>query len=186
MPLDSSLLGQAKAAEARATDAEHQAEVLRREFHRAIRRLQLAGGSLREIAEEFGLSHQRVHQIVAATGGTRSWRAAHAGGSLSCSFCGKHQKQVKKLIAGPDVFICNGCSDRAHKVLAAPGQTASTPIATIRPVSEDARDEYCGFCGKGRDRVEAMAAAGDARVCHECLDLCAEIISENRPDDPAS
>jgi len=28
---------------------------------------------------------------------------------LSCSFCGKGQKQVKKLIAGPEVFICDGC-----------------------------------------------------------------------------
>lgn len=28
---------------------------------------------------------------------------------LSCSFCGKHQNEVKKLIAGPTVFICNEC-----------------------------------------------------------------------------
>lgn len=29
--------------------------------------------------------------------------------TLHCSFCGKHQDQVKKLIAGPDVFICDEC-----------------------------------------------------------------------------
>lgn len=29
--------------------------------------------------------------------------------NLSCSFCGKRQEQVTKLIAGPDVFICNDC-----------------------------------------------------------------------------
>ena len=28
---------------------------------------------------------------------------------LRCSFCGKSQDQVKKLIAGPDVFICDEC-----------------------------------------------------------------------------
>jgi len=61
MPLDSGLLGLAKAAEVRVIDAEQDAEVARAEFRRAIRRLQLAGGSLREIADEFGLSHQRVH-----------------------------------------------------------------------------------------------------------------------------
>jgi hypothetical protein len=44
MPLDSGLLGQARAAEARAIDAEQDAEAARAEFHRAIRRLQLAGG----------------------------------------------------------------------------------------------------------------------------------------------
>lgn len=31
--------------------------------------------------------------------------------SLSCSFCGKTQHEVKKLIAGPSVFICNECVD---------------------------------------------------------------------------
>ncbi len=48
MPLDVDLLNQARAAEARVIDAEHYAEVARADFHRAIRRLQLAGGSLRE------------------------------------------------------------------------------------------------------------------------------------------
>lgn len=179
MPLDSDLLGQARAAKARVIDAEHDAEVARAEFHRSIRRLQLAGGSLREIAEELGLSHQRVHQIVEATGGSRSWRGGRAGSGelLSCSFCGKHQKQVKKLIAGPHAYICNRCIGRAHTVLAAVGKTASTPVAAFRQVSAEAREE-CSFCGKGRYRVEAMAAAGAARVCNECLDLCDEIISE--------
>jgi hypothetical protein len=180
MPLDSGLLAQARAAEARVFDAEYNAEVARTEFHRAIRRLQLAGGSLREIAEQFGLSHQRVHQIVEATGGSRRWRGGQAGSCelLSCSFCGKHQKQVKKLIAGPDAYICDRCIDRVHTVLAAVGKTASTPTATIRRVSDEGRDESCSFCGKRRDRVEAMAAAGEARICNECLDLCDEIITD--------
>src|SRR5258708_13338176 len=96
MPLDSSLLGQARAAEARAINAEHDAEVAPADFHRAIRRLQLAGGSLREIAEELRLSHQRVHQIVEATGGSRTWRGdrAGAGGPLSCPLSPNHQHQV--------------------------------------------------------------------------------------------
>ena len=180
MPLDSGLLGQARAAAARVVDAEQHAEIARADFHRAIRRLQLAGGSLREIAEEFSLSHQRVHQIVEATGGSRSWRGGWAGSGelLSCSFCGKYQKQVKKLIAGPDAYICDRCVDRVHTVLAAVGKTASTPIATIRQLSDEARDECCSFCGKGRHLVEAMAAAGDSRICNECLDLCDEIISD--------
>ena len=68
MSLDANLLGQAEAAEARVIDAEHEAEVARADFHRAVRRLQLAGGSLREIAGALNLSHQRVHQIVEAAG----------------------------------------------------------------------------------------------------------------------
>ena len=30
-------------------------------------------------------------------------------GTIHCSFCGKSQDQVKKIIAGPDVYICNEC-----------------------------------------------------------------------------
>ena len=29
--------------------------------------------------------------------------------SIRCSFCGKHQDQVKRLIAGPGAYICNEC-----------------------------------------------------------------------------
>jgi hypothetical protein len=180
--LDSDLLRQARAAQARAVDAEHDAEVARTEFHRAIRRLQLAGGSLREIAEQFGLSHQRVHQIVEATGGSRSWRGGQAGSGelLSCSFCGNQQKKVKKLIAGSDARICDRCIDRVHMVLAAAGRTASTPVAVIRKVSGEGRGAWCSFCGKGWHQVEAIAGAGTARICNECLSLCEEIVSEER------
>jgi len=184
MSLDSGLVSQARSAEARVFAAERDAEAARAEFHRAIRRLQLAGGSLREIAEEFGLSHQRVHQIVERTGGSRNWRGGRAGSAelLSCSFCGKHQKQVKKLIAGPHAYICDVCVDRVHSVLGSAGKTASTPINSIHQVSLEARDTRCSFCAKARHQVEVMAAAGDARICGECVALCDEIIS----DEPTS
>jgi ATP-dependent Clp protease ATP-binding subunit ClpX len=38
--------------------------------------------------------------------------------TLTCSFCGKHQRQVKKLIAGPGVYICNECIDRCVEIIA--------------------------------------------------------------------
>jgi ATP-dependent protease Clp ATPase subunit len=81
------------------------------------------------------------------------------------------------LIAGPDAYICDGCVGRAHAVTAEPGRTASTPIATIQPVSDEAAGEQCSFCGKHRYQIAAMASAGDKRVCDECLELCDEILS---------
>ena len=36
---------------------------------------------------------------------------------LSCSFCGKQQSQVKKLIAGPNIYICNECVDLCNDIL---------------------------------------------------------------------
>ena len=38
--------------------------------------------------------------------------------NLSCSFCGKSQKEVKKLIAGPSVYICDECISLCNDILA--------------------------------------------------------------------
>lgn len=100
---------------------------------------------------------------------------------LSCSFCGRNQKQTKKFIAGPGVCICDGCVGRVHTVLAAAGTTVSTSIATIQMVGDENPDEPCSFCGKRRLQVGAMAIATAARICNECLELCDEIVSGN-PD----
>ena len=37
--------------------------------------------------------------------------------TYSCSFCGKERAKVKKLIAGPKVYICNECVDLCHSIL---------------------------------------------------------------------
>jgi ATP-dependent Clp protease ATP-binding subunit ClpX len=39
-------------------------------------------------------------------------------GSLTCSFCGKSQKEVKKLIAGPTVYICDECIGLCNDIIA--------------------------------------------------------------------
>ena len=36
---------------------------------------------------------------------------------VKCSFCGKSQKQVKKLIAGPGVYICDECIDLCNDII---------------------------------------------------------------------
>ena len=76
-----------------------------------------------------------MHQIVES-----AWRlpplAAPRPGSgldpalLHCTFCGKDQKRVKKLIAGPGVFICDGCVGLA-KVVISDGQPVTTGIAEL-------------------------------------------------------
>jgi ATP-dependent Clp protease ATP-binding subunit ClpX len=44
-------------------------------------------------------------------------RIGDGGDLLKCSFCGKSQKQVKKLIAGPGVYICDECIDLCNEIL---------------------------------------------------------------------
>jgi ATP-dependent Clp protease ATP-binding subunit ClpX len=45
----------------------------------------------------------------------------------ACSFCGKHKKDVKRMIAGPrGVFICNECIDLCNKIIAEEEASAGT------------------------------------------------------------
>ena len=41
----------------------------------------------------------------------------HDDSRLKCSFCGKSQDQVKKLIAGPEVYICDECVELCNEIL---------------------------------------------------------------------
>ena len=43
-------------------------------------------------------------------------------GNLCCSFCGKNQREVKKLIAGPTVYICDECIQLCNDIIAEEGQ----------------------------------------------------------------
>ncbi len=66
--------------------------------------------------------------------------------NLSCSFCGKSQREVKKLIAGPTVYICDECIELCNDIIAeeygqeeAPARSSHVP----KPVEiKEALDEY--------------------------------------------
>ena len=52
--------------------------------------------------------------------GARMSGRRHQGGieNLYCSFCGKSQHEVRKLIAGPTVYICDECIDLCNDIIA--------------------------------------------------------------------
>ena len=52
-------------------------------------------------------------------------------GNLCCSFCGKNQREVKKLIAGPTVYICDECIELCNDIIAEEGRRRS-PHAQLR------------------------------------------------------
>jgi len=66
--------------------------------------------------------------------------------NLSCSFCGKSQKEVKKLIAGPTVYICDECIELCNDIIAEEyGQEESgqAPTRILKPKElKAALDEY--------------------------------------------
>jgi hypothetical protein len=156
MTIDDALLAAARAAADRWTDAQQSAEQARDGYHQAIRRLYLTGASMREIAEALGLSHQRVHQIIEASGGV-AWKPRSRAG-LACSFCGATKEAVSYLIAGPGVYICDACVSLA--------QTHLDPV----PATETLR---CSFCDKG----SALVTGPGVRICTECLGFCAEVLA---------
>jgi ATP-dependent Clp protease ATP-binding subunit ClpX len=45
-------------------------------------------------------------------------RTREGGGALKCSFCGKSQNDVRKLIAGPTVYICDECIELCNDIIA--------------------------------------------------------------------
>ncbi|HKP73769.1 MAG TPA: ClpX C4-type zinc finger protein, partial [Pyrinomonadaceae bacterium] len=65
--------------------------------------------------------------------------------TLRCSFCGKSQNEVKKLIAGPTVYICNECIDICNEIITDDQQAEA--VATRPPLPKpseikDFLDEY--------------------------------------------
>jgi ATP-dependent Clp protease ATP-binding subunit ClpX len=62
-------------------------------------------------------------------------KASSSEKTLYCSFCGKSQHEVKKLIAGPSVFICDECIDLCNEIIrdempAEPGKPARSDLPT--------------------------------------------------------
>lgn len=49
------------------------------------------------------------------------------GKLLFCSFCGKNQNEVRRLIAGPSVYICDECVDLCNDIISEEAQVAETP-----------------------------------------------------------
>jgi len=75
---------------------------------------------------------------------------------LYCSFCGKSQHEVKKLIAGPSVFVCDECVDLCNDIIREemqeePSNEAESKLPTPREINE-ALDSYV----IGQDRAKRV------------------------------
>src|SRR3954471_13869947 len=64
---------------------------------------------------------------------------------LCCSFCGKSQNDVRKLIAGPGVYVCNECIDICNEIIHDDERTETSTVRTTLPKPADIKsflDEY--------------------------------------------
>ena len=82
------------------------------------------------------------------TKGGRMARPSDGNEQLLCSFCGKSQRQVKKLIAGPGVYICDECIDLCNEIideeLTAPAQLDLDNLPRPREIYEVLNDYVVG------------------------------------------
>ncbi len=69
---------------------------------------------------------------------------------LKCSFCGKSQKQVKKLIAGPGVYICDVCIDLCNEIIASDWSRAGGGEGPVSQATASATMTGCDSARPGR------------------------------------
>ncbi len=101
------------------------------------------------------------------------------GDQLTCSFCGKEQEEVKKLIAGPAVYICDECIELCKDIIAEEAQLEEAPLGgrqLPKPVEvKDVLDDF--VIGQERakkvlavavynhyKRIEVSEKAGDVEI----------------------
>ncbi|KPK53300.1 MAG: ATP-dependent Clp protease ATP-binding subunit ClpX [Myxococcales bacterium SG8_38_1] len=100
-------------------------------------------------------------------------------GNLQCSFCGKSQKEVKKLIAGPTVYICDECIGLCNDIIAEEVEreeslTTTTPLPKPAEIKE-ILDEYV----IGQERAKKILSVAvhnhykriDSRVATDDVEL---------------
>ncbi|GAA1392916.1 ATP-dependent Clp protease ATP-binding subunit ClpX [Luteococcus peritonei] len=106
-------------------------------------------------------------------------RIGESGDLFTCSFCGKSQKQVKKLIAGSGVYICDECIDLCNEIIEEEFSDASGGVGLLdelpKPMEiRDFLDSYVIGQDEAKKtlsvavynhykRVQAAAASGSAR-----------------------
>src|SRR5437867_2581095 len=106
-------------------------------------------------------------------------RRDESNGNLCCSFCGKSQKEVKKLIAGPTVYICDECIALCNDIIAEEVEKdephgGSEPIPKPEEI-KSILDEYV----VGQDRAKKILAVAvynhykriDSRVASDDVEL---------------
>lgn len=171
MTLNPELLERARRTGTDLAEADRQALLARAEHHTAIRRLHLAGASLREIADALSLSHQRIQQIVGASGGSwwrKAWRTRGITRDAVCTWCTRPPSEVGKLVAGPNIYICDDCVAQAFR------QVAKTPELNAGRPAVRAR---CSFCSRAATTERKVVTGAHANVCDECLKLCRDFMT---------
>ncbi|HET9441770.1 MAG TPA: ClpX C4-type zinc finger protein [Acidimicrobiales bacterium] len=181
MTLDDAILADVEAARAALDELEDRAFDARARFHREVRRLHGAGGSLREIAAALGLSHQRVHQIVGEDGVVEveaaSREVAVLPGALVVAPPGA-DPGGGGAGAGPGAGFGTGTAAGGGPG----GGAGGGPGGGTRPVMVRRTTRLrCAFCNAGRSDTARMVAGPGVHICQQCVADAAGVAATRRP-----
>jgi hypothetical protein len=105
---------------------------------------------------------------------------------LVCSFCGKNQREVRKLIAGPKVYICDECIDLCNDIIAEECDHDTNLTASESGTEEPADQPTCAICSKPREPGEMLHLPANASLCAVCLEAIEKLIAATDKDDVQS
>ena len=108
-------------------------------------------------------------------------RGSEPEGGVQCSFCGKTQDQVRKIVAGPKVYICDECIDLCNDII------AEEPEQDVRrqegqPVAEWgvslAGNPLCIVCRLPKGIAEVIFVPERGPICTVCVEAIRAITDE--------
>jgi hypothetical protein len=102
--------------------------------------------------------------------------------SLRCSFCNKSQDDVKKLIAGRNVFICYECIGICADIIAGDAQNSGEG-RRWRERAAILRQEFgeCSLCGKPALAEESLLIRDRGSLCGDCADAVEDALAQGKP-----
>jgi hypothetical protein len=105
---------------------------------------------------------------------------------LSCSFCHKKQDKFRKLIAGPNVYICDECVSVCVDIIAddhrMTGSAKHEPRAKAKPWVHDSSGSTagCTLCGVAVPVEDALLVENRGVLCPGCIAAIQTAVAEQR------
>ena len=81
-------------------------------------------------------------------------------GMIRCSFCGKSEDQVQKIVAGPGVYICNECVDLCKKIIDTELEQEAPDVSDMKvPTPQEIVDQLDDYVIGKEDAKKTVAVA---------------------------
>jgi len=106
---------------------------------------------------------------------------------MRCSFCNKPDSDVRKLIAGPKVFICDECVELCVTIIVNDEQLKNRSEAEDADLRRRAAAAFqvkrgaCSLCGTSKPLLELLPIGDRGVLCGDCTDAIENEIAKGRP-----